>query len=380
MSDFMEFIRPSSLHAISLCNGRPKMEAAFTERFGKEKESPEASAGTLLHTLVETCIRRWIVCQESGERGAEWFDAIAITLEDAETNHPDLTSYDLWCVKFACEYARDLIQQHGIEPDNVLVEQKLGMAAQNIGRGGTADLVLVVPFKFIVVVDWKFGHLEQDSAEDNDQLAAYAAAAAETFKTRHVEVHIVQPRAEKHARATAATFNAEALDAQNAWTRAVVALASKPNPELAPSYDACKYCRAFTRCAAAKELIVKTNEALEFLGQPQDADQWGELAGVAKLAEKFGERGVDEVKAHLNSGGSATGWKMAPSGTMRTCLNPRGVFNRLMEKGYDQQVLSAIKIDLGKLPPDAQDLVGEFIEVKEKAKCLKPAKVGKGEM
>jgi len=375
----LDFIRPSALSAISRCHGRPRMEAAVVNAYGEPPTSDEANVGTLLHAAVQEVVEHWKLCQETGERGAEWGDAIALTINNLGEKHPELSSYDLWCLEFACRYARDLIVKHEVHPDNVLTEQRLDMLDVGIGRGGTADLVLVVPHKRVLVVDWKFGHLESDAADENDQTATYGGAAAATFKVQEVEVHLVQPRAEKHARATAATFDAKALAAQNAWTRSVVALARNPNPDLRPSYDACKHCRALTRCAAAKEAIVLSSQALELIGKPTDADAWGDLAGMAKLAAKFSENGVDEVKARLQAGGDVTGWKLQPSGNMKICLDPRGVFSRLEEKGLKEQALAAIKIDVGRLTPAAADLVGEFIELRPKAASLKPSKVGKGE-
>lgn len=376
---YLEFIRPSNLKPISLCNARPLMEAAIVNLFGEPADSPEANVGKILHKGTQDIIEHWKLCQETGERGAEWGDAIALGVNAVGEQYPDLSSYDLWCLEFAGRYARDLIVKHDVHPDNVLTEQKLDMLDVGIGRGGTADLVLVIPHKRAIVADWKFGHLESDSADENDQTATYGGAAAATFKVREIEVHLVQPRAEKYARASAAVFDAKALDAQNAWTRAVVALASGPNPQLAASYDACKHCRALTRCAEAKEKIVQAQQALELIGKPDDPDAWGELAGMAKLAAKFGETGVDEVKEHLTNGGEATGWKLQPSGSIKNCLNPRAVFERLEEKGHKEQVLGCIKIDVGKLSPAMADLVGEFIELKPKAPSLKPSKASKVE-
>lgn len=375
----LDFIRPSAIKAISLCNGRPRMEAAVVNAYGEPPASEEAAVGTILHAAVQEIIEHWKLCQETGELGAEWGDAIALTINNLGAKHPDLSSYDLWCLEFAARYARDLIVKHEVHPDNVLTEQRLDMLDVGIGRGGTADLVLVVPHKRVIVTDWKFGHLETDAADENDQTATYGGAAAATFKVREVEVHLVQPRAEKHARATAATFDANALDAQNAWTRAVVALASSPDPQLAASYDACKHCRALTRCKEAKDAIMNAQQAIALIGKPTDADAWGDLASMAKLAAKFGETGVDEVKAHITAGGEATGWKLQPSGSIKNCLNPRAVFERLEEKGHRDSLLGCIKVDIGKLSPAMADLVGEFIELKPKAPSLKPAKVGKGE-
>jgi hypothetical protein len=365
MKTAADFIRPSSLHAIAACPGRPTMEAAVVNAYGEPESSTEASMGHKAHAYTAESILNW-------REGQEWGDAIAKSCNEA--TEAGLDHWTVWCIQSCCEFARDLIAKYGIERDMVLVEHAMEMLTQGMARTGTADLVLVEAFKRVIVVDWKFTFLDQGDATDHDQLASYATSAAETFKTSEVEVYLYAPRAEKGKRATGAKFDAKALQQNAAWARAVVARAKAPNPELVPSYNSCLYCRALTRCAAAKEFIVNTQEALLLIGQPSNPDAWGELAAAAKLAEKFGDDGKEQVKEHLIKGGDATGWGLGSGRTIRSCTHPADALRRLDEAGMGNLAREAMSLSVAKLPSEAVAVIEDLVQEKPSAPSLKAVK------
>ena len=356
-----DFIRPSSLAAIAQCPGRPTMEAAVVNAEGDQPDSPEASMGHQGHEIIGRSIESWRLSQETGEVGASWDDTIRLAAQ--ETTAAGMTSWDAWCVRFCLEFARDAIQKHGIESDNVLVEHRMGMADLGMA-GGTADLILVDPFKRVIVIDWKLGYVEQQEAADNDQLQAYGVSASEEFKTKEVLVHVVTPRAEKDYRITAGKFDAKALEESACWTRAVVARAQSPNPELAPEYSACVYCRALRSCRAVKEHLVNTQEALAVLGDPSTSEAWGEAIGAAKLADKWGEAWKEKGKAHLIAGGQAIGFKLGSGKTIESVANVPEAMRLLREAGMEAEALEAASISAGKLPPAARAVVESYITTK----------------
>lgn len=365
MKTAADFIRPSSLHPIASCPGRPAMEAAVVNAYGEPESSAEASMGTKAHAYAATGITAWIA-------GCDWDKAIAMACGDATADGMD--HWTVWCIRACLEFARDLIAQHGVEAENVLVEHALDMLDLGMDRPGTADLVLVVPFKQVIVVDWKYTYLDQGDASDHDQLQAYANAAAASFKTQTVLVYLYAPRADKAHRATAARFDAAALAANAAWTRAVVARAKAPNPELVPSYDACLYCRALTRCAAAQEFIVNAQEALAMIGQPLDPDAWGDLAAASKIAAKFGEDAKEQVKDHLIKGGCATGWGLGSGRAIRSCSDPATALKRLDAAGMGPLGLEAISLSPAKLPEEALAVIADLVIEKPSAPSLKAVK------
>ncbi len=362
-----DYIRPSSLGEDSLCSGRATLQAIVEEAFGEVtadvKEAPEAAIGTKVHGWNAVGIQAW-------KDGAEWGDAIASACNQAQAD--GLDSWSVHCVQLCCEFARDLIAKHEIERENVLIEHRLDMSDLfGFQKGGTSDLILVVPFKLVIGVDWKAGFLDQGDADDHDQLQAYAAAAAATFQATEVLVYLYQPRAEKHRRATAATFSAQALAANRAWTQAVVRLARGPNPELTPGYQQCKNCKALTRCAAAQEWIVNALEAAALIGKPTDPDSWGELCNVAKTAEKFAERGIEEAKAYAKSGGEINGWCLKDSGSM-TKIDAKRAIQLAREAGTFDQLLEFAAFGAGaaKVVPGIEEAVSSY----SKSPSLKPTK------
>jgi len=366
-----DFIRPSSLAAIAQCPGRPTMEAAVVNLEGDQPDSPEASMGHRGHEIIGRNIECWRLSQEPGGLGKGWDDIIAQAADEATA--AGMSSWDAWCVRFCLEFARDAIQKYGIEADNVLVEHRMGMADLGMA-GGTADLILVVPFKLVIVIDWKLGYVEQQEAADNDQLQAYGVSASEEFKTKAVLVYVVTPRAEKEYRVTAGKFDAKALEESACWTRAVVARAQSPNPELAPDYSACVYCRAVRQCPAVKEHLVNTQEALAVLGTPATPEAWGDAIGAAKLAEKWGEGWKEAGKAHLMSGGQANGFKLGAGRSIESVANVPEAVAKLREAGMEAEALEAASISAGKLTPAARAVIESYITTKTSAPSLVASK------
>lgn len=359
----LRYIRPSSLHAIAACPGRPLMEAAATAALGEQPDSPEASMGHKAHAFVALGILLW---RDSDEHGGkiQWGEAIAMACDQAAA--AGLDPWTVRSIQFCLETARDMIAKHGVEAENVLVEHLLDMTSLGM-RGGTADLVLVVPFKLVIVADWKFTFIDQGDATEHDQLQAYATAAAETFQTPEVIVALVAPRADRANRITKAKFDADALRDNAAWTRAVVARAQGPDPELCPGYGACLYCRALTLCPAAKDYVMQAQEALATLGKPSTPAALGALADAAKLAEKFAESGKELVKAELIAGGTATGWKLGAPRATRAVVDVPAALTELEAAGITPAQLAeagALTIAVAKLPDAAEAAIAGRITEK----------------
>ena len=322
--------------------------------------------GTQAHAFTASGIIGW-------KSGLSWGESIAGACNDATEAGVD--SWTVWCIQRSLEFARDLIAKHEIEPDNVLVEHPLDMLDLGMEKPGTADLVLVIPFKMVVIVDWKFTFLDQGTAEDHDQLQAYGISGAATFKTKDVLVYLFAPRAEKNMRATGAKFDARALAKNAEWTRAVVAAARNPAAELTAGYDQCLYCRALTRCPTAQEFIVNAQEAIQYIGKPTDADAWGDLAAAAKIGEKFGGDAKDLVKDHILKGGTATGWGLGSGRTIRSCSDAKEALRRLDAAGMRDLAIEAVKISVASLPTEAVEVIADLVTEHPSSPSLKAVKV-----
>ncbi len=362
MKTLDDFIRPSSLAAIAECEGRPTMEAAVVNLYGEPPASGLADMGHDLHRRSQLCVDGWKLCQETGERGASWGDSIADTCNEAAED--GLDSWSISCLQTALEMVRDLIEKYGIEPENVLTEHGLDMASLGFTRGGTADLVLVDPFKLAVVIDYKYGYVDQGDADEHDQTQAYAAATAETFDVPEVIVYLIQPRAEKGHKMTAAKYGAETLRKNRAWTAAVIRLAHASNPQLKAAYPQCVYCRALGRCEEARRKIMEAQEALAALGRPMDGEAMADLIDTAKLAEAFAEQGKELGRAWLQAGNRAPGWKLGNPRAIRSVIEPATALATLQDAGISAVQLAledAITIKAAKLPKPAAELIANHI-------------------
>ena len=170
------------------------MEAAAVNAGGEAKSTAEADLGTTLHGLAQCAVEAW-------REGMPWGDAIAAICNQATEGQVD--EWSVTCLQRALEFVRDLIAKYEIEPENVLTEHWLDMTTFLSARGGTADLVLVIPFKSVIVCDYKFGFINQGDADEHDQTKAYAIAAADTFKVKEVIVFLIQPRSDADMRTAA---------------------------------------------------------------------------------------------------------------------------------------------------------------------------------
>lgn len=366
--DLEKYIRPSSLGAVALCEGRPLMEAHVVAIDGEPPASEVADLGTDLHARAQHATEGW-------KTGEEWAQSIAWECSNAEDEGVD--SWSVYCLRFALETVRDLIALHGIQPDNVLTEQHLNMASLGFAKGGTADVVLVIPGDLVVVVDHKFGFVDQGDAPDHDQLAIYAAAAAETYTASRVVVALIQPRAEKPNRITQAKFDADGLRRNRAWTASVINLARRPNPPLTAGYEQCKFCRALPRCPEARKKIMDAKEALELIGTPLDADGFGELADSAKLADKFGEVGKDLAKNRLSAGEKVTGWRLGTPRAIRTVVDVPRALKRLESAGYGPEIGEALSMSVSKLTPTAAAVIDDQVAEKLSSPPLTQIKGGR---
>lgn len=340
-------IRPSKLEALSGCPGMALMEAAVIELYGEPEESEEATLGTNLHEYARRSVEAW-------KSGVEWGKAIADACNQAAADGVD--GWSVTCLQRALEYVRDLIAKHDIQPENVLTEHRLDMAAVGLPRGGTSDLILIVPFKLVIVVDYKMGFVDQGDADEHDQTSAYACAAALEFQCKRVLVYINQPRAERERRFQGAVYDAEALRNAAAWIAAVLRRARGDNPAITPCYTSCVYCAALRHCPAAERFIVDTLEAIALIGNPLDANGWGEAVAAAKLAEKRGEQVKVDAKRQLQQGQAVTGFKLGTPRAMVNVPDPAKALRELEAIGVMPSELAnggALTIKAGELTADA---------------------------
>lgn len=355
--------RPSNIGRIAACNGQPFMAAACIAEDGQPKSAPEADLGNEVHQAV---------CDGVGYAHAftdgDWTAAANIACDKAAARGMD--SWSVYCIRTTLEFYASLVKKYEIEPENILAEHPLDMASTGFNRKGTSDLVLVIPFELVVIVDLKAGFVDQGEAEDHDQMAVYAASAAETFKAKKVIVWLWQPREKPANRASAAEFDADTLRATTAWSRDVLARSRNPKASLCAGFTQCATCPAMRRCPVARKFLMDVQEALAVLGTPTTPEAWGEAIGAAKLAEKWGETWKEAGKAHLMNGGHAIGFKLGAGRAIESVANVPEAVAKLRDAGMEAEALEAASISAGKLTPAARAVIESHITTKISAPSL----------
>lgn len=338
------------------------MEAAAVGKYGTGRDGQAATSGNYGHAAIALSLSQ-------GSR-----ELMAMTTLTAD-------GYTISCANRALQFAWSLIDNLGIEPENILVEHHLAAESFGLPRGGTADLILVQPYKKVTVIDWKFTYDDQGDAVDHDQLAAYSLAAAETFAVEKVEAILYCARESKEKRATRAAFDAEALRNNAQWIKEVtyrarenlVAAKNGMALELKAAHDQCRYCKALPFCKTARTYMSDALEFMEMIG-PTTPAEWGALADAAKLAEVFADNGKDIVKRHIASGGQATGWKLQ-DGRQMTKIEPMHAMQLAQAAGELPRLLQFAKFQSE--AADVLESIAAAVSVTASAPSLRPDKRGK---
>lgn len=360
MKTLEDFYRPSSIAACDLCEGRPRMEAAVanmreTRDELTPEEAKEAALGTAAHNICASVAARWQTLR--GERRL-------VDIADEQLGQIPPAILDRWtraCVRWSCEYRQALIDQYRPDPEDVLIEQHLAGDEFGISRGGTADFVIVIPYDLVIVVDDKYGFLDKGDASQHDQLASYAIMAAHSFHCREVIIHLVQPRAERDRRATAAKFNAATILRTAEWTCEISGRVRDPNAELHASYDACQTCSALPFCLEARSYIMRAIEAAEMI-EPSSPADWGRLCDAVKLAGKWSEDTYKLLRQYRESNGpgSVLGWKLQAGAKQSDVPDTKEAMKRALELGLIEQFAEAIKVSAPKLLAMSDEHRGVF--------------------
>lgn len=266
MIDRAPFVRPSSLPALEICPGRADMEAracALVPTLA-DWSSPVAMQGTMGHAVIA----QTLALIYHGPTRKDQVEALATMAGSMERLEPWTRDAVRRCVAYAVALI-DQAERDGLEVV-VQIEIHLSGKGVNIGRGGTADLVLLLREKLtkrivrVIVVDWKLGFLDQGDAADHLQLAAYTVMAWDKYApTDGADVHLGQGRRRDF---TAGRYQEGHIEGARLRCRKVVAGAMVENPAIVPHIDACRYCKAFTFCRAARSVVRQACDGHDLFG------------------------------------------------------------------------------------------------------------------
>lgn len=221
-----------------------------------DTSGPAAAEGTCAHTVAEHYVKQHFRLAGAPEPGIDPPVQVPPPGLDLKGSTP--------------EQWNDTMRKHGwgysgfitslIPADaarHVAIEQRVTIGSISDQLFGTADCLVLVPSQQrLIVVDYKYGFADVDVGtydDPNEQLAAYAVAAAEGLADKGVRVERITLAVYQPRRPLAAPSQTLELDA--AWLalereklkREVAAVA---NPGAPVPGDHCRYCKGKPKCPA----------------------------------------------------------------------------------------------------------------------------------
>jgi hypothetical protein len=343
----------SGFERIVLCPGSWKAEWGLPSA-----SSAEAESGTRIHAAL------------AGE--------VAALSPDEETCRDN-------CLSLANELI-DAYLGDAKEPTRFLKEQRLWTSDEAVSC--KADL-LAVSGRRAVLIDYKTGRGDVESAEGNYQLMVGAVAAADELDLDSVVVAIIQPWASPQV--TQAVYGELELDNAREIIQQALAEANHTNPPLVPGEKQCRYCKARATCPAAKREVESLGMTTLTRNNNEVMAGSDMAAFLAKcsMASSVIAAAKAKAKEMLEQGIEIPGWKLSPGAKRREVTQPDVVFQRTVELGVQaSDFMSAVDITIGgleKLVKKATGLKGTALkekvdeiltgasEVKQSARSLEKA-------
>ena len=316
----------SAFGRLALCPGSFMMEKACPD-----ESSSAASEGTLLHAYMEQLLT-----------GEPW-EGTPLTAEQVELCERALRLLD--GVKEMIERDNPGAAFHLVSTEERVFYRNLFGTAYYSGQWDALFQIDCPDDDFLLVVDWKFGRVEVDSAEANRQLEALVPLVAQKEQGSDIIYHgiyaaICQPRVAGPASVT--FYDLDAIDDAEQRSLVVAKAAMAPDAPRYCSEEACRYCRAKAVCHEAAALVeqaslIATDRDKWELFSPAEKVQAYRLAKTAKKwAAAVDYRFEQDVAAGL-----IPGFEMAPGRTSFTVTDPSGAFSALNAEFPDEVTAEA---------------------------------------
>jgi hypothetical protein len=305
----------SSAKRVINCPG----SVALVQKMPPQASSSHADQGTLLHDIVSEVLEKDLAPESFIGRKYEG----------------EVFTQDLLDSKLLPALA--LLDQ--VDPDKTMeyeVETRVGFADLLPGVFGSTDLVGRIGNKAIVL-DWKFGSGVVVSAEENEQLMFYAAAAMRTPEAQwvfdgatEIELIIIQPPEIKRWTTTRARIEQFEIDLVTA-----VKAAEQPEAKLKHG-DHCRWCTAKPVCPIMTGAV---DRAVALKIDAIDVDKIGAYLHNADLLEAW----IKDLRAlaeeMMKKGKPVTGWKMVPKRATRSWVKEEDAKVVLLQHLKESEVM-----------------------------------------
>lgn len=159
----------------------------------KTKPGVYASEGTAAHELAAELVTAYLFDRKPTLGLGSKIKADGITFVVDEEMMNACTMY--------LDYIKDVIEKYHVPKDKVLVEYKVKISTPYGDRFGTADCIIVAPYQFLMVIDFKYGAGVMVDIEMNYQVLFYllggmlAIDLLDLMELEYVRGVVIQPRA-----------------------------------------------------------------------------------------------------------------------------------------------------------------------------------------
>ena len=329
--------RPSASAAYRLQECPPSHDAS---RAFKNESTPQALAGTNQHTYM---------AGEEIELPAE----LLSDCKEAERQRDDV-------MDFVFPDWRD-------NPPTVIVEERLWMRGDRYS--GVPDLIAMRGGKALII-DYKFGRIKVEDAQDNAQLKWLAVLVDEHYKVDEVTVVIIQPPCGGF---TMGNHDKTALEKARRSVQHTLRRVESGKGSFNPGEKQCQYCRAREACPAlAKKMQALSNVTkVEALSAAQMAAALDILAPVESACRAIRKRATDMLKEDADA---IPGYLLKRGFSRRSIADTGQAYHAMKEAGLagEYTFLGACSGSVGKLqrlveqngamgPTDAKKTINELL-------------------
>ena len=305
----------SSAKRVMACPG----SVALVQKMPPKPSNSHADQGTLLHDIISEVLEKDLAPESFLGRKYEG----------------EVFTQDLLDDKLLPALA--LLDQ--VDPDHTMlyeVETRVGFADLLPGVFGSTDLMGRIGGKAIIL-DWKFGSGVAVSAEENEQLMFYAAAAMRTPEAKwvfdganEIELIIVQPPEIKRWTTTRARIEQFEIDLVTA-----VKAAEQPEAKLKHG-DHCRWCNAKPVCPIMTGAV---DRAVKLKIDAIDVDKIGTYLHNADLLEAWIKDLRSLAEEMLKKGKPVAGWKMVPKRATRSWVKEEDAKAALLQHLKESEVI-----------------------------------------
>lgn len=283
-----------------------------------------ADKGTLLHTVISDVLAE--------DKAPE--DMIGLKYE-GQTLDQDMIDDKI-------NPALDLLDQlDPLQQMKLAVETRVGFGSYLPGAFGSCDLLGRIG-DTAYVIDWKFGDGVVVTAEENEQLMYYAAAAMRTPEVAwvfegvtNIECVIIQPPVIRRWRTTPARIKQFERDLKRA-----VKVASLPDAKLYAG-DHCRFCPAKPTCPLITGAV---DRALKIQLDKQDNTMLSTYATQAVILQGWINDLNALVEKKLKAGDKIVGWKLVSKQSRRKWSDEGEVVHWLDGKGLEAREIYSTEI------------------------------------